>query len=192
MASSSSHNLHDIFEVSDWITVLRLGQRVALFERSETSQQEVVHAITAGTLSTCPGWPTRSGRGMTTKALPPGGAPSGETSSSDEAVVYLHDWWQGVKYGELGSLPIILGLGVIVVVFGILDDTFLTERNFTNLLLQMAAIATIAIEVVFVLLIGEIDLSVAFVGAVGGVVMTLLLRPDDPGWPGGRRSARHC
>jgi D-xylose transport system permease protein len=40
-----------------------------------------------------------------------------------------------------------------------------------------------AIGIVFVLLIGEIDLSVAFVSAVGGVVMTLLLRPDDPGWP---------
>ena len=46
----------------------------------------------------------------------------------------------------------------------------------------MSAIATIAIGVVFVLLIGEIDLSVAFVSAVGGVVMTLLLRPEDPGW----------
>jgi D-xylose transport system permease protein len=96
---------------------------------------------------------------------------------------YLRLWWQGVKYGELGSLPIILGLGIIVVTFGVLDDAFLSERNFTNLLLQMAAIATIAIGVVFVLLIGEIDLSVAFVSAVGGVVMTLLLRPDDPGWP---------
>jgi D-xylose transport system permease protein len=92
-------------------------------------------------------------------------------------------WWQGIRAGELGTLPIILGLGVIVVVFGLLDDTFLTERNFTNLLLQMCGIATIAIGVVFVLLIGEIDLSVAFVSAVGGVVMTLLLRPDDPGWP---------
>jgi D-xylose transport system permease protein len=40
-----------------------------------------------------------------------------------------------------------------------------------------------AIGVVFVLLIAEIDLSVAFVSAVGGVLMTLLLRPDDPGWP---------
>jgi D-xylose transport system ATP-binding protein len=43
-----SHNLHDIFEVSDRITVLRLGRNAALFERSETTQQEVVHAITAG------------------------------------------------------------------------------------------------------------------------------------------------
>ena len=96
---------------------------------------------------------------------------------------YLRLWWQGIRAGELGSLPIIVGLVVIVIVFGILDDTFLTERNFTNLLLQMSAIATIAIGVVFVLLIGEIDLSVAFVSAVGGVVMTLLLRPEDPGWP---------
>jgi D-xylose transport system permease protein len=96
---------------------------------------------------------------------------------------YARLWWQGIRAGELGSLPIILGIGVIVVVFGLLDDTFLTERNFTNLLLQMCGIATIAIGVVFVLLIGEIDLSVAFVSAVGGVVMTLLLRPEDPGWP---------
>jgi D-xylose transport system ATP-binding protein len=45
-----SHNLHDVFEVADRITVLRLGQRVALLNRSETTQQEVVHAITAGAL----------------------------------------------------------------------------------------------------------------------------------------------
>jgi D-xylose transport system ATP-binding protein len=43
-----SHNLHDIFEVSDRITVLRLGRNAALFNRAETTQQEVVHAITAG------------------------------------------------------------------------------------------------------------------------------------------------
>ncbi|RME76742.1 MAG: sugar ABC transporter ATP-binding protein [Chloroflexi bacterium] len=50
-----SHNLHDIFEVADRITVLRLGQKVAQFVASETTQQEVVHAITAGTLSHVPG-----------------------------------------------------------------------------------------------------------------------------------------
>ena len=121
---------------------------------------------------------------MTTgEAAPPEVAPGSDETSVATLSGYLQLWWQGVKYGELGSLPIIAGLGVIVVVFGLLDDTFLTERNFTNLLLQMAAIATIAIGVVFVLLIGEIDLSVAFVGAVGGVVMTLLIRPEDPGWP---------
>ncbi len=50
-----SHNLHDIFEVADWITVLRLGQKVQELKASETNQQEVVHAITAGTLESVPG-----------------------------------------------------------------------------------------------------------------------------------------
>jgi D-xylose transport system ATP-binding protein len=43
-----SHNLHDIFEVANRITVLRLGRSVAVYEREQTTQQEVVHAITAG------------------------------------------------------------------------------------------------------------------------------------------------
>jgi D-xylose transport system permease protein len=96
---------------------------------------------------------------------------------------YVRRWWQNVRAGELGSLPIVVGLIIIAIVFGTLDDTFLTERNFTNLLLQTAPLATIAIGVVFVLLIGEIDLSVAYVSAVGGVTMTLLLRPDASDWP---------
>jgi D-xylose transport system ATP-binding protein len=50
-----SHNLHDIFEVADNITVLRLGQNVAEFKRTETTEQEVVHAITAGKLTKVPG-----------------------------------------------------------------------------------------------------------------------------------------
>jgi ABC-type sugar transport system ATPase subunit len=50
-----SHNLHDIFEVADRITVLRLGQDVARFNTKETTQREVVEAITAGKLSTVPG-----------------------------------------------------------------------------------------------------------------------------------------
>jgi ABC-type sugar transport system ATPase subunit len=50
-----THNLHDVFEAADRITVLRLGQRVALFKTADTNQQEVVHAITAGTVDRVPG-----------------------------------------------------------------------------------------------------------------------------------------
>jgi D-xylose transport system ATP-binding protein len=50
-----SHNLHDIFEVADRITVLRLGQCVNVYKTAETNQQEVVHAITAGKLEHVPG-----------------------------------------------------------------------------------------------------------------------------------------
>jgi len=50
-----SHNLHDIFEVADRITVLRLGQNVGVFNTADSSQKEIVHAITAGDLATVPG-----------------------------------------------------------------------------------------------------------------------------------------
>jgi len=50
-----SHNLHDIFEVADTITVLRLGQNVAEYQRTEVTQTQVVEAITAGALSKVPG-----------------------------------------------------------------------------------------------------------------------------------------
>ncbi|HZM29459.1 MAG TPA: hypothetical protein VFB77_03150 [Acidimicrobiales bacterium] len=116
------------------------------------------------------------------EALPPA-LPTGLDATPETLGGYMQRWWQGVRAGELGSLPIIVGLILIAIVFGTLDDTFYVERNFTNLLLQIAATATIAIGVVFVLLIGEIDLSVAYVSAVGGVSMTLLLRPDGPNWP---------
>jgi D-xylose transport system permease protein len=113
----------------------------------------------------------------------PAGTPVDEQHESETLAGYVRLWWQGVRAGELGTLPIIVGIGIILVTFALLQENFFTERNFTNLLLQMAAVATMAIGIVFVLLIGEIDLSVAFVSAVGAVVMTLLLRPGDPGWP---------
>ena len=50
-----SHNLHDIFEVADNITVLRLGQNVGEYKRTEVTQTQVVEAITAGQLSKVPG-----------------------------------------------------------------------------------------------------------------------------------------
>ncbi|MCH7789467.1 MAG: ABC transporter permease [Acidobacteria bacterium] len=101
---------------------------------------------------------------------------------------YLNHRLNAMRAGELGALPIIIGLIGIAIVFGMLEEQFLTARNFTNLLLQMAPISFLAIGVVFILLIADgevvsIDLSVAFVAAVGGTVLVLLQRPNDPGWP---------
>ena len=50
-----THNLHDVFEVADRITVLRLGQNVAEYNTTDVTQTQVVEAITAGTLSKVPG-----------------------------------------------------------------------------------------------------------------------------------------
>jgi D-xylose transport system ATP-binding protein len=56
-----SHNLHDIFETADRITVLRLGRNVGVFDRKQTTQQEVVEAITAGVPTKVSGIPAAAG-----------------------------------------------------------------------------------------------------------------------------------
>lgn len=95
----------------------------------------------------------------------------------------VRGWVRRLRVGDWGALPIFLGLIALALLFGSLDSNFYTAQNFVNLLLQMAGVTSIAIGVVFVLLIGEIDLSVGFVSGVGAVVMTLLLRPGEQDWP---------
>jgi D-xylose transport system permease protein len=95
---------------------------------------------------------------------------------------YIKGYLRRVRSGDIGSLPIIFGLLIIAIVFQTANQNFLTPRNFVSLVAQMAGITTIAYGVVYVLLLGEIDLSVSYVSAVAGVGMTLLLRPPAQ-WP---------
>jgi D-xylose transport system permease protein len=90
---------------------------------------------------------------------------------------YAARWWIGVRGGDLGSLPIVVGLIVIAVVFQSQNSNFLTAGNFVNLIVQAAGIMTIAMGIVFVLLLGEIDLSVGYVSGVGGAIVALLTLP---------------
>jgi D-xylose transport system permease protein len=96
----------------------------------------------------------------------------------ETVAIYARRWWDNVRSGDLGSLPIIVGLLIIAIVFQSQNDRFLTSGNFVNLMVQGAAFATIAMGIVFVLLLGEIDLSVGYVSGVAGVICTLLLLPD--------------
>jgi D-xylose transport system permease protein len=107
---------------------------------------------------------------------PPLPAPSAAPTATIGA--YAKRWTDNVRGGELGSLPIILGLLVICVVFQVQNDRFLTAGNFVNLMVQGAAFAIVAMGIVFVLLLGEIDLSVGYVSGVAGVLTALLLLPD--------------
>jgi D-xylose transport system permease protein len=111
----------------------------------------------------------------TSDAAPAGvpGAPAGESLTD-----YAKRWWAGVRAGDLGSLPIIVGLILIAIVFQSQNDRFLTAGNFVNLIVQMAAITVIGMGIVFVLLLGEIDLSVGYVSGVAGVATALLMLPD--------------
>jgi predicted ABC-type sugar transport system permease subunit len=96
---------------------------------------------------------------MSTIAEPPVVPPSAQPTETLGA--YARRWWIDVKSGELGSLPIIVGLIIIAIVFQVQNDRFLTAGNFVNLMVQSAAFALIAMGIVFVLLLGEIDLSVS-------------------------------
>ena len=86
--------------------------------------------------------------------------------------------WEAIKAGDVGNLPVIVGLLVITVFFQLKNENFLTAGNFTNLITQMAGVTTIAIGVVFVLLLGEIDLSIGYVSGIAGVVVAELQVPD--------------
>jgi D-xylose transport system permease protein len=91
----------------------------------------------------------------------------------------LRERWETIHSGDVGSWPVLLGLAAIVVFFTTRNGNFFTAVNFDNLIVQMAGTAAIAIGVVFVLLIGEIDLSIGYVSGVAGVVVAELQLPGS-------------
>jgi D-xylose transport system permease protein len=91
--------------------------------------------------------------------------------------------WDRIRTGELGSWPVILALIIIAGVFSKTATNFATPGNFTNIITQMAGTCLLAYGIVFVLLIGEIDLSIAFVSGVAGVVVAKTQLPTGLNWP---------
>jgi D-xylose transport system permease protein len=87
-----------------------------------------------------------------------------------------------VKAGDIGSLPAVLGLISLIAVFGAMSEFFLTNRNFANLLTQAAPVIVIAMGLVFVLLLGEIDLSAGYASGVCGAVLVLLVTNEGWSW----------
>ncbi|CAN1490854.1 XylH ABC-type xylose transport system, permease component [Candidatus Nanopelagicaceae bacterium] len=85
-----------------------------------------------------------------------------------------------IKAGDIGSLPAVLGLVSLIAVFGAMSEFFLTNRNFANLLTQAAPVMVIAMGLVFVLLLGEIDLAAGYASGVCGAVLVLLV--TNHGW----------
>lgn len=94
----------------------------------------------------------------------------------------LEDYWIRVRGGELGSLPAVLGLVALVIIFGALQGkTFLSAANFANLLTQSSMVMVLAMGLVFVLLLGEIDLSAGFAAGTCAAVLGVTL--TQRGWP---------
>jgi len=89
------------------------------------------------------------------------------------------------RHGELGALPVVLGLLVIAAYFESQEPAFLSARNLSNLIVQIAATGSVAVGIVLVLLLGEIDLSVGSVtGLCSALLGVLIVKMDrHGGWP---------
>jgi len=97
---------------------------------------------------------------------------------------YVKIWWTRVRSGDSGALPVILGLVAIVVYFQARNSLFLSAGNLVNLIEQAAWIVTLGMAEVFVLLLGEIDLSIGYSSVIGAVFTAWLLVPPNPApWP---------
>ncbi|WP_433422206.1 sugar ABC transporter permease [Microtetraspora malaysiensis] len=113
---------------------------------------------------------------MTTTMVPEKGA-----AGAPAIAPHVRDYVERVRGGELGALPAVTGLVVLCAVFSVLRPAFLSPINFANLFTQGAAVAVIAMGLIFVLLLGEIDLSAGFASGVCAAVLGVLL--TNEGWP---------
>jgi D-xylose transport system permease protein len=95
---------------------------------------------------------------------------------------YLRTSLARIKGGESGVLPVVGGLLLISVLFQSLNSNFLTARNLVDLLVQAAVFSLLAVGEVFVLVLGEIDLSSGYVAGLGAVIMADFVGPHH-GWP---------
>ncbi|MBO0744616.1 MAG: ABC transporter permease, partial [Candidatus Dormibacteraeota bacterium] len=119
------------------------------------------------------------------QATPASASPTEHENGTLTLGQYARRWWERVRGGEVGILPVIGGLVLITIVFQIISPhhVFLAPANLVNLFQQSAVFMVLAMAEGFVLLLGEIDLSVGYVGAVGAVVTVQLVQPATTRWP---------
>jgi D-xylose transport system permease protein len=119
----------------------------------------------------------------TTAPNPEDLAPEAEEEKVTLGTIF-RDYVTKVRSGDVGSLPAVLGLLVLVVVFASLrGETFTNQFNFANLFNQSAGVMVIAMGLVFVLLLGEIDLSAGYTGGTAAAVLGIVATNHDWPWP---------
>ncbi len=106
-------------------------------------------------------------------------SPPPEEAAHVGAASILRRGLDNVRSGNLGVLPIVLALVFIVVFFSYRATNFFTAENFGNIIIQMAGTTMLAYGVVFVLLLGEIDLSISYVAGIGALAVAELQKPGS-------------
>lgn len=94
----------------------------------------------------------------------------------------LRSFWRSVKAGDVGVLPVVVGLLVICTIFQSLNPIFLSSANLVNLTLDSCAVGIISLGIVCVLLVGEIDLSVGSVSGLSGAIVGVLFVREGWNW----------
>ena len=201
-----SHNMEDVRAVADRIVVLRLGRNNGVFDADASNES----------------WSARSPAPATTpcRAAPPGGpradragghvmtgdrtsAPAGPQPLLDRSDNRLERRQAGVagavrafgrrvRAGDLGALPVVVGLVVIWTVFESSTASSCPADNLVNLLFDCCAVGVIALGIVCVLMVGEIDLSVGSVSGLASAARRAVGQPRLAGghWPCWSRCAR--
>ena len=106
-----------------------------------------------------------------------GGIPMPESTADSTFGLYVQAWAKRIRYGESGVLPVLLGLILLVIIFQVQDSVFLSAGNLTNLIVQGSVFVLLGMAEVWVLILGEIDLSIGYVAGIGGVVTAILAAP---------------
>jgi D-xylose transport system permease protein len=98
---------------------------------------------------------------------------------------YLRGWWLRVRGGDSGVIPVVVGLLMVAVVFQITtpENAFLRPSNLVYLFQESTIYMVLAMAEIFILLLGEIDLSIGYVALFGGVVTWKLVQTPSPAWP---------
>ena len=171
-----SHNIADVQAVADRIVVLRLGRNNGEFRRRRRHQR-ADHRRHHRRLRPRPRPHGREGLRV-----------SNAIDLQDERLIQhtglrgaVQEFGMRVRGGDLGSLPVVVGLVIICVVFQVLNPNFLSSANLVNITMQMAAVGTVALGVVLVLLLGEIDLSVGSVSGLAAAITAVTW--VQLGWP---------
>ncbi len=116
---------------------------------------------------------------MSASAETPAAAELRQPDEPDSLAGLTRRRWEALKAGDVGSLPVLIFMVAIVVFFTLKVSVFFSAVNFDNLLPQMSQVTVMAIGVVFVLLIGEIDLSIGYLSGLAGVVLAELQLPGS-------------
>ena len=114
-----------------------------------------------------------------TPATPPPTIGSGHEGSARAQIV---DYFRAIRQGEMGALPAIGGFVVLVILFTFLSSSFLTPLNLANLLTQSATLMMLAMALVFVILLGEIDLSAGVTSGVTASIFVVLVHNSHVPW----------